>query len=566
MAMPESTASTVSPGVLTFGCPACGGQLTIPSHLAGVHGPCPLCSQEIAAPDPASNTAALVLGQASAPHHAPPPQAPPPPEPPPPPPAAPETSPSEHQRPPGTRRIHCGACQATLDVDLSLKVEGGPCPVCQTWIDLQGRSLPAEPSPEPPREPVHPPIPRPLSPDSSRGPVSPDLEVTVPVAINRERTPSQQEPPPPAQEERPRDEPQMERRVVRKRKKRRILPAECYVGQAAGHLDAKGQASAERMRSEPFPKAAKSEESRGPADPGESALSRWLPILAGILIPLAGGVFAAIKMDLLDPKLLRFWGNSTAAGSNANTSQLQSDIRSTAATLQGKQYDAWYKFEDTINKFLDSTKWEDAAQHLSTKLVPENSEALSFLKLFPREEFQGAKIEPLRGFNARIPKTERFVFTVKATKPGGTPADAPSTFFIVEEDESGETKIHALQLYQTWKESLTEFLETPGTQPGRFYVAVQQADSSSASPINLPSDGEFLPLKIGDLLLAKGEPWTAQAYVRKDSWAATRLLTDINTSKWSYAVVDLEWMQGPTGDNFILVKDLISSNWGDFQK
>ncbi|MEZ5302501.1 MAG: hypothetical protein R3F11_17980 [Verrucomicrobiales bacterium] len=36
---------------IRFSCPHCGGQLDVPVYLAGVEGPCPLCSGTIRAPE-----------------------------------------------------------------------------------------------------------------------------------------------------------------------------------------------------------------------------------------------------------------------------------------------------------------------------------------------------------------------------------------------------------------------------------------------------------------------------------------------------------------------------------
>ncbi|MFT4550064.1 MAG: hypothetical protein ACI9MB_004039, partial [Verrucomicrobiales bacterium] len=52
---------------LSFACPACQGVLRIPIELAGVHGPCPNCRTEIAAPIPASQTLARLLHPEPAP-------------------------------------------------------------------------------------------------------------------------------------------------------------------------------------------------------------------------------------------------------------------------------------------------------------------------------------------------------------------------------------------------------------------------------------------------------------------------------------------------------------------
>ncbi|MFT5406816.1 MAG: hypothetical protein ACI9DF_005682 [Verrucomicrobiales bacterium] len=38
------------------------------------------------------------------------------------------------------------------------------------------------------------------------------------------------------------------------------------------------------------------------------------------------------------------------------------------------------------------------------------------------------------------------------------------------------------------------------------------------------------------------------------------------SESWSKAILDLEWLQGPTGDAFVHVGSVQSSNWGDFPK
>jgi len=53
--------------------------------------------------------------------------------------------------------------------------------------------------------------------------------------------------------------------------------------------------------------------------------------------------------------------------------------------------------------------------------------------------------------------------------------------------------------------------------------------------------------------------------VRKDSWAGMRLLNTLNQD-YSKAVVDLEWLKGPTGDAFVHIDGIHASNWGDFPK
>ena len=47
--------------VIQFPCPACGATLRLPLAMAGIHGPCPRCHQEISAPVPASGRSAAIL-------------------------------------------------------------------------------------------------------------------------------------------------------------------------------------------------------------------------------------------------------------------------------------------------------------------------------------------------------------------------------------------------------------------------------------------------------------------------------------------------------------------------
>lgn len=42
--------SVPSEPIVAFGCPECGGKLTVPAELLGVTGPCPLCHRQITAP------------------------------------------------------------------------------------------------------------------------------------------------------------------------------------------------------------------------------------------------------------------------------------------------------------------------------------------------------------------------------------------------------------------------------------------------------------------------------------------------------------------------------------
>ena len=118
-------------------------------------------------------------------------------------------------------------------------------------------------------------------------------------------------------------------------------------------------------------------------------------------------------------------------------------------------------------------------------------------------------------------------------------------------------------MHQSWKQTLTEFLETPGAHEGRFYALVQLHDGNSGpAPIALPGDGDYVRLRLQDNFVS--HYWTTDAYVRKDSYPGIRFDTKLTVANWAYAILDLEWLQGPSGDSFVNVKGLHSSNWGDF--
>ena len=153
-------AAPASPGILRFDCPACHQELSIPGSLAGVEGPCPYCRVGIAAPIPASQLPARVL-QAQPTVHLTPPQPPSPAARPPAqeavpvPPVVAPPAPPQRAAALETRHVLCQACGCELAIDPSMAhLPGGPCPRCQTWIDLSGnQSAPAVASapPEPAR-------------------------------------------------------------------------------------------------------------------------------------------------------------------------------------------------------------------------------------------------------------------------------------------------------------------------------------------------------------------------------------------------------------------------------
>ena len=188
-------------------------------------------------------------------------------------------------------------------------------------------------------------------------------------------------------------------------------------------------------------------------------------------------------------------------------------------------------------------------------------EVHSFLEMFPREDYRDATIQVVKNHYARIPKTERFIFTCMASNGIDDKGEPLISFLVGEEQEAGAPKIHAMQLYQSWRERLTEFLETPGAKGGRFYAELRLADPKTS--IRFPEDGTYVRLEIQDLLVK--QPWTEHVFVRKESYAGTRLLNGL-TEDFSKAVIDLEWLKGPTGDAFINVSGIHSSDWGDFPK
>ena len=69
----------MNPDVLQFQCSACQSVLTVPSHMAGVTGPCPICGQTITSPSAPPPSAPVSLFTTPLPSHQPqsvPPSAP----------------------------------------------------------------------------------------------------------------------------------------------------------------------------------------------------------------------------------------------------------------------------------------------------------------------------------------------------------------------------------------------------------------------------------------------------------------------------------------------------------
>lgn len=572
-------AAPASPGILRFGCPACHQELSIPGSLAGVKGPCPHCRVGIAAPIPASQLPPRVL-QAQPPVNLTPPQPPSPVAPPPAqeavpvPPVVAPPAPLQRAAALETRHVLCQACGCELAIDPSMAhLPGGPCPRCQTWIDLSGNQSAPEVVSAPP-EPARPSAPtaRRRAPSNSSAEQAPPVVPVVPGSPVSELNTTA--PPSEAGMNFPKLEnlegakldepaPQGERRRVKRRKKKRQLPPEFYVGHAAGELDARGQESAGKMRRSQFPSEEAGSRSREAAsistdETSESGIARWLPVVFGICIPLMAGLFAALHFDLIPSEDLRFWDRK-AASTSTEDDPLAESVERTEVELTGKAKEAYTAIDAAFRGFFEADTWEGAEAHLSPVHLPENSEALSFLKLFPREDYQGAAINLIHF--ARIPKTERFIFTTHVSRGIDDFGEPRLTFLIGEEQAEGPPIIHALQLYQSWKATLTEFLETSGASNDRFYAEFRLSDTDNS--LTFPDDGNYVKLEIRDLLVKHF--WTMEAYVRKDSYAGIRLLNTLNQD-FSKAVVDLEWLKGPTGDAFVHISGIHASNWGDFPK
>lgn len=576
-----------SPAALRFGCPACQQELSIPASLAGVEGPCPHCHAKIAAPVPSAGLPARHLDAPAAPA-APvsPPAAPvsippisePPvaPSPPrvvsqPPVEAAPVSRVEVPNQQPEVRQVVCQACGCELAIDPSMAhLPGGPCPRCQTWIDLSGNSrepepaVPVAPTAAAAQQAVPPPAELSSSPSARRrGPSSVDeaglggAELSSgPVSeLNQPGSPDSGMDFPKLENL---DQPEPSRGERRKRRKRkRQLPPEFYVGHAANELDARGQESAGKMRRNRFPDEGGGERVRPEPEGGESRLASLLPVFFGILIPLLAGLFAALHFDVVKAEDLRFWERK--GGDVIGDDGLAKSVEQTGAQLSGKAKLAYEGTVRAFNGFFDADTWEEAEPFLSDAHMPPNSEAMTFLKVFPREAYRGASVKVIDF--ARIPKTERFIFTTHVSNGINDVGENLITFLVGEEQPQGASKIHALQLFQSWKGTLTEFMETSGADGGRFYAELRIAEGESE--LSLPDDGDYVKLEMKDLLVERY--WTKEVYVRKDSYAGTRLLNTLSEN-FSQAVVDLEWLQGPSGDAFIHVAGIHASNWGDFPK
>ena len=696
----ERSETTPSEDALQFACPACQQELSIPAALAGVEGPCPRCGEQIAAPLPAAHLPARLLSvpedlgattqmaeverdpnwereEADAwprPRKAPAEEEE----------IAEDAGVAEPLEEPALRHVFCGGCGCELAIDPELAhLEGGPCPRCQTWIDMQGRQGPA--AGREGREGFLEDLEQvesefwgaageadgegaPTFGESAESPAASGLEGQAAgdedkhwaaAAEELNQLSMTEEPGPELQFRKMAPDTTIERRTVRKRKKRRQLPPEFYVGHAAGDLDAQGQESAARMRRERFPEegVVHREEEPAPIEPGagadrgtESILQRGLPVIFGVVIPLLGGLFAALHFNVIQPADLPFLGGApveNAGGAVIQPDPLAREIEETEQVLKGRARHSYRAIEGAILGFFEAETWGAAQSYLLDSGIPANSEALAFLRMFPREAFRGSTVRVIDYL--RIPDTERFVFTTHVSKTyaiqfmdvesindlldvgrslvvlgqvgsqlhlrifdaagtkvfdqaehewrrradvnrlvealrsvrfpevsevsaeetrgiiesalavAGRRGEQRVTFVVAEETEEGVAKLHAMQLYQSWKGTLTQFLETSGAPGARFYVALRLSNEESS--ITFPEDGRYVKLDLQDLLVA--EPWIKDVYVREGSWAGTRLLTALDGS-WAMGVLDLEWLRGPTGEAFVHVAGVHSSTWGNF--
>ena len=400
---PPSLQNSEPSGVLRFGCPACQHLLTVPSAAAGAEGPCPLCYHKMIAPYPTLGHPARLATVLPAAVPAPFPT-----------PSAPRQpvqvhaprvlqplSHGEQQQsaPPAdqlqlqsqqgqvpadrsVRRVQCFACQSTLDVESNTKVSGGPCPVCQAWIDLSGQSIPpaASQRPAPQREAV--PQTKTLlferrrrSPGGRAGTELPLHNEPNAVAAASTRAVSVVEEEKPALE------------------KRRVLPDECYIG--AAQRDPRdgptNDSESSRVRRKKCRKKSIKLEER--SDP---AVSRWLLIFFGVLLPIITGAFVVLKMGWVTPQDLWFSVVDDSSMPGPPNHGLVEELQATRFGMNQRESQAYEAVEAAIHGFLNADFWEDAEQYLIAEAVPQNSEALSFLKVFPRETFRGCDIRVIR--------------------------------------------------------------------------------------------------------------------------------------------------------------------------
>jgi hypothetical protein len=245
--------------------------------------------------------------------------------------------------------------------------------------------------------------------------------------------------------------------------KRRVLPDECYIG--AAQRDPRdgptNDSESSRVRRKKCRKKSIKLEER--SDP---AVSRWLLIFFSVLLPIINGAFVVLKMGWVTPQDLWFSVVDDSSMPGPPNHGLVEELQATRFEMNQRESQAYEAVEAAIHGFLNADFWEDAEQYLIAEAVPQNSEALSFLKVFPRETFRGCDIRVIRW--SRIPDTDRFVFTTQLAVPDADEGGEKLSFMIAEQRESRIAGIHALQLYQSWKQTLTEFLETPGANEGRF--------------------------------------------------------------------------------------------------
>lgn len=445
MALSDETLGTQAAAEnIEFQCPACPEILSVPAALAGVEGPCPRCAALITAPVPSVQLPArLIEGGAveanqrpgvASPDPAAAAQGVPMPNVVPDSPAVAETSAETGAS--EQRLVACSACDCELAIDPALAhLPGGPCPSCGTWIDLQGKTPEEgmgaadlmggaaidgmESLDAPVREPFPPERHDLPSKDDPREAASPSGIEELNQSAVAEAGVSGQAP--------PRSEvggmnfrklePQqtIERRKVRKRKKRGKLPPEFYVGHAAGDLDARGQETADRMRRHAFPGERRREEastveeerfSEGPETPWR----RCVPLVLGVVVPLLGGLYAALHFRFIEPSDLNVLEANSSVVEGTPFDPLAESLGRTEQELKGKARESYQSIEAAVRGFISAGSWDEAQAHLSWTQMPEVSEAGAFLRLFPREDFRRAEIRVIDA--DRIPETERFVFTL----------------------------------------------------------------------------------------------------------------------------------------------------------
>lgn len=520
-------------GELTFACPSCEGALTLPETQANAEGPCPLCQALIIGPDPEEGLGARLASPAVI----------------------------------EAVRIHCGACDASLEVDVAAEVESGPCPACGTWIELDGQPCASAPAP------AGPPFP-----DSREAPPSADGAGRD--APGEDGIPRSSEAPVPADlglesvaddgPWRPWPSPEAPRETA--------LPAESASSgrsEPPGPPDFPG-VTAQATSLEPSSATTASHPGRRVMpSPPPSRLPWWVLALT-MLLSVGVSLGVAAKFQLIDWLDLRFWDPASpsasppAAGETAvaskdegSGSRLFEGIERQARALADREEQGLEAARLTLERFLSAPTWESAREELQIVFPATAETTLAALADFPRDTLLGRDFEWL-DYRQRIPGTDRYVFPLRLV-PLEAGAEAP-LFFLLEEEETGRFRIHAEHLLQNWREQLTAFLETPGAAEGRFYVWVARGKGLLAgeSAVTLP-EGRYAKVRLLDYF-SRNNQRQYTGYVKIDSPAGALLLARINEAQWKAGVLELAWAEGPQGDVFIEVTGLVPSNWGDFVK